>query len=38
MGLTIEELEHRIDELRKAGLYLAARALERELSIRRKYA
>ena len=32
MGLTTEELESRIAELQKAGLWLAARAMQRELS------
>ena len=36
MGLTTEELESRITELQKAGLWLAARAMQRELSFRQR--
>jgi hypothetical protein len=36
MGLTTEELESRIADLQKAGLWLAVRAMQRELSFRQR--
>lgn len=38
MGLSIEELERRIEDLQKSGMHLAARALIRELNFRQKHA
>lgn len=36
MDLTVEEIEQRIEELKEQGMTLAARALQRELSIRQR--